>query len=108
MSQEKVDKYKEEKKNRKKNLAKEKRKKLFWKIFGPILAILICAGIGCIIYFVPKLTAQQNQEVQGDEIDYDELMKLIEQYSDESPDATSETTDTTTETTDALQAPEAE
>ena len=46
MSQEKVDQYKKEKKNRKANMKKAKRHKKLWKIFGPVLAVLIVALIG--------------------------------------------------------------
>lgn len=46
MSQEKVDKYKEQKKNRKKIIAREKRVKLIWTIIG------IVVGVGLIAFIV--------------------------------------------------------
>ena len=75
MSQEKVDKYKEEKKGRKARLEKEKRRKKLWKVLGPILALVIIAGIGAGIYYIPILTNQaaQNQK----EIDMEELMEFL-------------------------------
>lgn len=77
MSQEKVDKYKEEKKGRKARLEKEKRRKKLWKVLGPILALVIIAGIGAGIYYIPILTNQAAQSQSGDEIDMDELMELL-------------------------------
>lgn len=76
MSQQKVDKYKEEKKNRKAQLEKQKKRKKMWKVFGPVLALIIIAGIGAGIYYVPILANQTAQENSG-EIDMDELMDLI-------------------------------
>lgn len=76
MSQQKVDKYKEEKKNRKAQLEKQKRHQKLWKILGPVLALVIIAGIGAGIYYIPILTNQASQE-NSDEIDMDELMELI-------------------------------
>lgn len=75
MSQEKVDKYKEEKKGRKARLEKEKRRKKFWKVFGPILALVVIAGIGAGIYYIPILTNQaaQNQN----EIDMEALLEML-------------------------------
>ena len=41
MSQEKVDRYKEEKKNRKKNMAKEKRIRVIWAIVGGVIGVAL-------------------------------------------------------------------
>jgi len=76
MSQEKVDKYKEEKKNRKARLEREKRRKKIWKVLGPVLAVAIIAGIGAGIYYMPRLTNKATQESAG-EIDMDALMEQI-------------------------------
>lgn len=76
MSQQKVDKYKEEKKNRKAQLEKQKKHKKMWKVLGPVLALVIVAGIGAGIYYIPILANQAAQENSG-EIDMDELMELI-------------------------------
>lgn len=76
MSQQKVDKYKEEKKNRKSQLEKQKRRQKMWKALGPVLALVIIAGIGAGIYYIPLLANQAARE-NSDEIDMDELMDLI-------------------------------
>ena len=111
MSQEKVDQYKKEKKNRKANIKKEKRRKLMWKIFGPILAILVIALIGAGIYFIPQWTNNKAQEAQADEIDYEQLMELLNQSTDsQSGDSTAETevsdSDSVTEEDETDNAPE--
>ena len=75
MSQEKVDKYKEEKKGRKARREKEKRRKKLWKVLGPVLALVVIAGIGAGIYYIPILT---NQAVQDqNEIDMEELLEML-------------------------------
>lgn len=76
MSQQKVDKYKEEKKNRKVLLEKQKKRKKIWKVLGPLLALVIVAGIGAGIYYIPILTNRAAQENSG-EMDMDELMELL-------------------------------
>lgn len=76
MSQEKVNKYKEEKKNRKALLEKQKKRKKLWKVLGPVLSLILIAGIGAGIYYIPILTNQAAQENSG-EIDMDELMELL-------------------------------
>ena len=54
MSQEKVDRYKEYKKNRKENLEKEKkatkRRQLIWKIVGCVVALALVVALGITIY----------------------------------------------------------
>lgn len=76
MSQQKVDKYKEEKKNRKAQLEKQKQRQKMWKILGPVLALVIIAGIGAGIYYIPILTNKAVQENSG-ELDMDELLELL-------------------------------
>lgn len=76
MSQEKVNKYKEEKKNRKAQLEKQKKRRQLWKVLGPVLLLIMIAGIGAGIYYIPILTNRAVQENSG-EIDMDELMELI-------------------------------
>lgn len=76
MSQQKVDKYKEEKKNRKVLLEKQKKRKKMWKVLGPLLALVFVAGIGAGIYYIPILTNRAAQENSG-EMDMDELMELL-------------------------------
>ena len=82
MSQEKVDKYKEEKKNRKARMEQEKKRKKLRKILTPIIAILVIAAIGAIAYFMPKLTNQyatpaDYQIINSDEMDTEEIMSII-------------------------------
>ena len=63
-----------------------------WKIFGPILALLVIALIGAGIYFIPQWTNNKAQEAQSDEIDYEQLMELLNQSSDsQSSNSTVET-----------------
>ena len=52
----------------------DKRKKM-WKIIGPILALVIVAGIGAGIYYIPILTNQAASE--NSDVDMDELMELL-------------------------------
>ena len=46
MSQEKVNRYKEEKANRKQNVAKEKRKRAISKVVGVLAAVVIIGWVG--------------------------------------------------------------
>lgn len=50
MSQAKVDRYKEEKKNRAKIMAKEKRQAAAWKIGGTVCALALCVWLGSSVY----------------------------------------------------------
>ena len=50
MSQEKVDRYKQEKANRKKNIAKEKRKKKIYVLLGALVGAAFVAWIGFSVY----------------------------------------------------------
>ena len=50
MSQEKVNRYKEEKANRKQLLAKEKRHKFFMKICGGVIALALVCWLGYSVY----------------------------------------------------------
>ena len=82
MSQEKVDKYKEEKKNRKARMEQEKKRKKIRKILTPVIAILVIAAIGAIAYFMPKLTNQyaapsDYQIINSGEMDNEEIMNII-------------------------------
>ena len=51
MSQAKVDRYKEEKKNRAKIMAKEKREWMMVKLGGALLAVLVVGWIGGSVYY---------------------------------------------------------
>ncbi len=50
MSQAKVDRYKEEKRNRAKIMAKEKRQARAWKVGGTVCALALCVWLGGSIY----------------------------------------------------------
>lgn len=115
MSQEKVNKYKEEKKNRKARLEKEKKRKKFWKIFGPVLAVLIVAAIGAGIYYIPRLTNKAAQQQSAQEIDMDALMEMLNSSvsgntttstGTDTTGTTGDTTDTTTPAAGETTAPE--
>lgn len=49
MSQEKVEKYKQEKAHRKENVLKEKRKKKAGRLLGWLIVLALCGGIGSAI-----------------------------------------------------------
>lgn len=64
MSQAKVDRYKEEKKNRKEIMAKEKREWTMVKVGGGLLAALIVAWIGFSVYQTIKAPkAEENTPI---------------------------------------------
>ncbi len=89
MSQEKVDKYKEEKKNRKARMEQEKKRKKMWKVLTPIIALAVVAIIGAIAYFMPKLTNQyatpaDYQIINSEEMDTEEIMEIINSATSES------------------------
>lgn len=89
MSQAKVDKYKEEKKNRKARMEQEKKRKKLQKILTPVIALIIIAIIGALAYFMPKLTNQyatpaDYQIINSDEMDTEEIMEIINSATSES------------------------
>lgn len=82
MSQEKVDKYKEEKKNRKARIEKEKKRQKMWKILAPVILIVVVAAVGAFAYFMPKLTNEVTdpsdyQTLDSGELDMDEIMDIL-------------------------------
>lgn len=81
MSQEKVDLYKAQKKNRKKNAEIERRKKAFWKVFGPLITLLVIALIGAGIYFIPKWTVKASKSPSADEVSTEDLLELFNSMS---------------------------
>lgn len=66
MSQEKVNRYKEEKSNRKQNIVKEKRKRTLNKVVGVLLAVVIVGWVG---YSAVDLY-QSSQPREQVEVDY--------------------------------------
>ena len=81
MSQEKVNRYKEEKANRKKNVAKEKRNKKISTFVGVLISLIIVGYLGVSLY--ATLTEDARQEA--------EYSRLLEEYY-----ATMSTNQTTT------------
>ena len=56
------------------------------------MATLVIALIGASIYFIPRWTNNKAQEAQADEIDYEQLMEMLNQSTDsQSGDSTIET-----------------
>ena len=66
MSQEKVNRYKEEKANRKQNVAKEKRKKAISKVVGVLAAVVITRWVG----YSAVDSYQNSQPREQVEVDY--------------------------------------
>lgn len=73
MSQAKVDRYKEEKKNRKKNIKKEKRKKTGLKLLG----IVICAAFIAWIGFSGYKYVQSKKPVTKTDINLDATQNYL-------------------------------
>ena len=63
MSQEKVDKYKQEKANRKKTMAKEKLKKRLYILLGAVITAAFVAWIGWSVYTEKKAAAEQESMI---------------------------------------------
>ena len=63
MSQEKVDKYKQEKVNRKKTMAKEKLKKRLYILLGAVITAAFVAWIGWSVYTEKKAAAEQESMI---------------------------------------------
>ena len=84
MSQAKVDRYKEEKKNRKQIMAKEKREWAMMKAGGGILAAAVVAWIGFSVYqtvTAPKATDNTQIEVTDYTVNTDALSDYISSLS---------------------------
>ena len=80
MSQEKIDRYKEEKANRKKNLAKQKRNAILGKIGGVLILILLVAWIGWSGY----RNHQEQKEIESQQKELNEYWSNIYQELEES------------------------
>ena len=63
MSQEKVDKYKQEKANRKKTMAKEKLKKKLYILLGAVITAAFVGWIGWSVYAEKKAAAEQESMI---------------------------------------------
>lgn len=65
MSQEKVDKYKQEKANRKKTMAKEKLKKRLYILLGAVITAAFVGWIGWSVYAEKKAAAEQEAMISS-------------------------------------------
>lgn len=75
MSQEKVDKYKQEKANRKKTMAKEKRKKRLYVLCGAVIGIAFAVWIGFSVY--NDFIKEQPTQATLSEEEYQQLLELL-------------------------------
>ena len=73
MSQAKVERYKQEKKNRKAQVKKQKRKK----VFGRVIVVLICAAIAVWIGFSAYSYHEKNRPVKTTSINLDSIQNFI-------------------------------
>ena len=73
MSQAKVERYKQEKKNRTAEVKKQKRKK----ILGRVIAVLVCAAIAIWIGFSAYNYHQENKPVKTTSINLDSIQNYI-------------------------------
>ena len=72
MSQEKVDKYKQEKANRKKTMDKEKLKKRLYILLGAVITAAFVAWIGWSVYTEKKAAAVATEEAPAEEASAEE------------------------------------
>lgn len=77
MSQAKVDRYKEAKKNRKETIAKEKRQRVLTKLVGAVVAVVLVAWIGVSGYNMYQ-TNQPLETVYVDTTAIDDYMTTLE------------------------------
>jgi cytoskeletal protein RodZ len=102
MSQQKVDKYKQEKANRRETLKKQKRNKMLTKIGLGVLAVVVVGGIAGGIGYTGY---NQYKSYVASQPDYSSTSKVITDYTSiletesESESASEETTESTTEGT---------
>lgn len=94
MSQEKVDKYKQEKANRKKTMAKEKLKKRLYILLGAVITAAFVAWIGWSVYTEKKAAAEQESMLESLQAELDAMMATTGAAGATSGDTT--TGDTTT------------
>lgn len=92
MSQEKVDKYKQEKANRKKTIAKEKRKKKLYTALAVLIGVVFIGWLGVSVYLEIK-QAKEDESMEA------ELSKWLEDYYATSTNATTGNNSTTGTTT---------
>ncbi len=93
MSQEKVDKYKEEKANRKKNVAKQKRNAVIGRIAGVLVVVLLIAYIGWSGY-------RNHKEEESQSLMWSSIMDMINSQTDATTTSGETTTKGETSATD--------
>ena len=108
MSQAKVDKYKEYKKNRKEELEKEKKLKqrnaLIWKLVGIVLALGLLVALGITAYNVIRERVQARPDYNREEMILEDVAGILETTAAPTTAApTSAAPETTADNTDASQ-----
>lgn len=94
MSQDKVNRYKEEKRNRKKNIAKEKKVKLFKKILYSLIGVLVA---GWVVFCCVRIYQDANKPTLSNEEIQSMLNEILSQQSTTSKEnATTKEGETTT------------
>ncbi|MCD8013533.1 MAG: hypothetical protein LUG99_10215 [Lachnospiraceae bacterium] len=81
MSQEKVDRYKEEKKNRAKIIKREKRQWMLTKVVGALVAVLVVAWVGFSVYNYSDTTDTATVELPSYTVDTTALDEYLETVS---------------------------
>jgi len=114
MSQEKVDRYKEYKKNRKDIIEKEKKQKqrstLLWKILGAVLALGIVAALGITVYNAIRNSVQAAPDYNRDSMIVQDVVGLWTTEAPTTEAASTEAASTEASSTEnpGTQAPESE
>ena len=75
MSQQKVDRYKQEKANRQKMIKKQKREILILKIAGSLIALALVGWVGFSVYDMTNVETKQTSEI--DTTALDEYMQTL-------------------------------
>ncbi|MGN0277687.1 MAG: hypothetical protein ACI4CZ_10915 [Hominisplanchenecus sp.] len=98
MSQAKVDRYKEEKKNREKLMKKQKRETMLLKLAGSVVAIALVGWIGFSVYQNVQADVANTYEVKTDALDdYLNGLNASEEETAEAETEASAETETTAE-----------
>ena len=102
MSQAKVDKYKEYKKNRKEELEKEKKTKqrnaLIWKIVGCVLAVGLLVALGITAYNAIRDRIQARPDYNREEMILEDIAGVLETTAEPTEAPTTEAPETTADT----------
>lgn len=96
MSQEKVNRYKTDKKNRKKSINKAKRTDLYIDLFLIAVTVIICAFIAWSVYAKFFKKAEPVKTVNN--LTSGEIEKIIDRHTDSESDSSEDSTDSSSET----------